>query len=98
MEQRDLQRIREEILRLARQRGAGKSLCPSEVARGLEARAETGEVWRLWMPAVKEVAGVLASEGVIVITQRGKPVPIETVRGPIRLTLPGKGRDGEDEG
>ena len=46
-----------------------------------------GEPWREWMPAVREVAGELASEGVIRVTQGGKTVSVASARGPIRLAL-----------
>ncbi len=74
-------RIRACILALAAQRGAGKSICPSEVARLL-----APDDWRAWMPAVREAAFALAEEGRVVVTQRGKPVG-RAARGPIRITI-----------
>ncbi|MFN3705624.1 MAG: DUF3253 domain-containing protein [Thermoflexales bacterium] len=73
--------IRQLILELAMQRGPGKTLCPSEVARAWDSAA-----WRAWMPAVREAAFALAEEGRVVITQRGRPVD-RTARGPIRIAL-----------
>jgi hypothetical protein len=65
-------------------RGAGRSICPSEVARALSAD------WRPIMPQVRGVARDLARSGRVLITQGGQPCdPDEPLRGPIRLTLPG---------
>ncbi|MEL6595393.1 MAG: DUF3253 domain-containing protein [Pseudomonadota bacterium] len=63
-------------------RGAGKSICPSEVARGLS------EDWRDLMPEVRRVAGVLSRDGQVRVTQKGTPIDPELARGPIRLSLP----------
>lgn len=64
-------------------RGAGRSICPSEVARALSAD------WRALMPQVREVALDLARSRRVLITQGGQPCdPDEPLRGPIRLTLP----------
>ncbi len=72
------------ILRLVRQRGVGKSICPSEAAR-LWAPHD----WRANMPTVRAAACALADAGLIVITQKGRIVDGRTARGPIRLALPG---------
>ena len=50
--------IRQTILALAAERGAEKTLCPSEVARALRAEEET---WRALMPQVRQVAQALAA-------------------------------------
>ncbi|GAB5448164.1 DUF3253 domain-containing protein [Gymnodinialimonas sp.] len=63
------------LLDLAARRGAGKSFCPSEVARGLS------DDWRPLMPRVRAVAAGLP----LVATQRGVVVDPQTARGPIRL-------------
>ncbi len=83
-EQTDQETLEAVILRLVRQRGVGKSICPSEVAR-VWAPCE----WRAAMPAVRAAACALADAGLIVITQKGRVVDGRTARGPIRLTLPG---------
>lgn len=57
----------------------GASICPSDVARVVG-----GEQWRDRMTAVREVAGALAADGVLVVTQRGVEVGIDA-RGPVRL-------------
>ncbi|QUJ75350.1 DUF3253 domain-containing protein [Sulfitobacter albidus] len=74
-------RIADEITAQVIDRGAGKTICPSEVARAL------GADWRALMPQVRRVAGDLAKEGRIAVTQKGETVDAETARGPIRLGL-----------
>ncbi len=70
------------ILALCRSRGAGKTTRPSEVTRALE---KDEADWRALMPSVRKVAGKLAKQGLIVVTQRGQVVDPEQARGPIRL-------------
>lgn len=62
---------------------AGRSICPSEVARDLDP-----EAFRGLMPQVREVASKLREQGRLIITQRGQEVDPAQVRGPIRLALP----------
>jgi hypothetical protein len=71
-------RVRATILDLALQRGRGKSLCPSEVARALAPD---------WRPLMAEVRAVAAAMPEIVATQNGQEVDPLTARGPIRLRL-----------
>jgi hypothetical protein len=59
-----------------------RTLCPSEVARRLDA-----EDWRPWMPAVRDAAGRLAKRGRLDVLQKGKKVELDQARGPIRLRL-----------
>ncbi len=73
--------IEAEILRLADARGAGKSICPSEVARALDAD------WRPLMGRVRQAAIQLAEAGRIDILRKGRPVPPEAARGVIRLRI-----------
>jgi hypothetical protein len=75
----DRARIRGEILRLTGDRGEGKSVCPSEVARALAGN------WRPLMGPVREEAARLAGEGRIAVLQRGEPVDPSSARGPVRL-------------
>jgi hypothetical protein len=72
------------IRRLLRERGAEKSICPSEVAREL-AKSEGEDDWRRWMQAVRDAAAELADLGEVVITQRGDVVDARTARGAIRF-------------
>lgn len=76
--------IAREILRLCHARGAGKTICPSEVARSLAGP----EAWRGLMADVRRVATGLAREGEIAITKRGVPVEDPEGAGAIRLGLP----------
>jgi deoxyribodipyrimidine photolyase-related protein len=77
--------IADAILRLCRARGAGKTICPSEVARALGADEAA---WRSLMPDVRRVASKLAGQGLIAVTQRGKSVDAATARDAVRLSLP----------
>lgn len=74
------------MLRLTADRGAGKSICPSEVARTLG--SERGTDWHPLMQPVRRVAVKLAREGRIVILRKGKPVDPDDFRGVYRLTQP----------
>ena len=75
------------ILEQTHQRGHGKTLCPSEVARALAPHD-----WRPLMPLVRQVAEALRQNGQLQILQRGRSVSLAAdaapVRGPIRLSLP----------
>jgi hypothetical protein len=62
---------------LARARGPGKSLCPSEAARTLASD------WSPRMPRVRQVAATLP----LVATQKGRPAEPTGASGPIRLSL-----------
>jgi hypothetical protein len=73
------------ILRLATERGQGKTICPSEAAR---AAAAPGEEWRRLMPLVRRTAVDLARQGRLLILRKGKPVDPETFKGIYRLTIP----------
>ncbi|WP_137124282.1 DUF3253 domain-containing protein [Roseomonas sp. HF4] len=73
--------IRDAILALTAERGADRSICPSEVARAL-----SPEDWRPLMARIRREATVLAREGRIDILRKGKPVdPATEIRGVIRL-------------
>ena len=74
--------IRTTILDHVRERGPGKSICPSEVARALAID------WRPLMPSVRSEAASLIAAGALAATQGGVPVDPVTARGPIRLGLP----------
>ena len=86
----DEQAITAEILRQVEARGEGKSICPSEVARGL-----APEAWRPLMSAVRRAAIKLSQAGRLDILRKGHVVPAGEVRGVIRLrvhsSVPGSG-------
>ena len=67
------------ILRLVAERGADRSICPSEAARALS------PAWQVLLPAVRRAAVTLAQAGRIDILRKGKPVEPAGVRGVIRL-------------
>lgn len=68
-----------------------KSICPSEVARGLEA-----ENWRPLMHLVRQAAARLSAAGEVEILRKGKPIPPEAMHGVIRLRR--KRAEGQGEG
>ncbi|NGM19067.1 DUF3253 domain-containing protein [Roseomonas stagni] len=75
-----------EILRQTSERGIGKSICPSEVARAL---APEEEAWRRLMGPVRAAAIRLAKAGQVEVLRKGKPVdPDAEIRGVIRLRKP----------
>ncbi len=75
----DPNRIEAAILRLVTERGPGRSICPSEVARALEPD------WQRLMGAIRRAAIGLAQAGRIEILRKGRTVPPEGVKGVIRL-------------
>jgi len=79
-------RLKEEILARLQERGAGKTICPSEVARGV-AGSDEREAWEPLMQPVREAAAGLVAEGKVVVTQRGRVVDGATAKGPVRLRL-----------
>lgn len=72
---------RRTILELLAERDAGKTICPSDAARALGG----DEGFRPLMDVVRAAAGELVEEGRIEVTQRGKPVDLDSAKGPIRL-------------
>jgi hypothetical protein len=70
------------IIRLTTERGADKSICPSEVARLM------GDPWQRHMTPVRQAAIKLAREGRLQVLRKGKPVAdLDEVRGVIRLRI-----------
>lgn len=82
--------LRAAILDLLARRRPGASVCPSEVAR------ESGQTeWRALMPAIRAAAASLAQDGLIIVTQNGEVLcPRSEWRGPVRLSLPARVREG----
>lgn len=74
------------ILDLARARGTGKSICPSEAARVIAGQV-SAESWQKFLTPVRQAAVALAREGKIEILRKGKPVTPDGVRGVIRLRI-----------
>ena len=70
------------ILSVAKHRGPEKSTCPSEIARML-----FPEDWRKEMKNVVDVAIDLHNQGKVMITQKGKPIDVNHIKGPIRIKI-----------
>ncbi len=80
------------ILRMVAERGADKTVCPSEVARALVAPATSQDIWSRLMQPVRRVAIRLAGQGEIAILRKGKPVADPAaLRGVYRLGVPRNG-------
>ncbi|WP_282604939.1 DUF3253 domain-containing protein [Pelagibius sp. Alg239-R121] len=81
------------IFDLLAQRDASQSLDPNEVARTFAtARAKRNDppdLWRKYMPAVRQQALHLARQGRLTILRKGKIAdPQAPIKGLIRLALP----------
>ncbi|TGE01190.1 DUF3253 domain-containing protein [Methylobacterium nonmethylotrophicum] len=75
------------MLRLVADRGADKTVCPSEVARALGGPHPDG--WGPLMQPIRRQAVRLMKEGRIAILRKGKVVPDpDDFRGVYRLSLP----------
>ena len=74
-------RYEEKILKLLAEREEGKTICPSEVLPP----SQKGN--KSIMAKVREAACRLVDQGKIVITQKGRVVSTDAIRGPIRLRL-----------
>lgn len=72
---------RRTILELLAERDAGKTICPSDAARALGG----DEGFRPLMDVVRAAAGELVEDGRVEVTQQGKPVDLDSAKGPIRL-------------
>ncbi|GGB98168.1 DUF3253 domain-containing protein [Dyadobacter sediminis] len=76
------EKIEATVLSTAIHRGAEKSTCPSEIARML-----FPDDWRKHMKDVLKVAIDLHNKGSIVITQKGMPVDVKNIKGPVRIKI-----------
>lgn len=74
--------LEELILRLVAERGAGKSVDPTEVAR---AALPGDPAWHRLMPQVRAAAVHLARESRLTILRKGKPVDPDDFKGVYRL-------------
>jgi len=81
----DPSKVEAAILQAVTAHGAGKSICPSEVARAI---TPPGEDWRAAMHAVREAARRLARANRLTILRKGRPVDPDAFKGVIRLCLP----------
>lgn len=79
--------IEETLLRMVAERGADKTVCPSEVARALGGPHPDG--WSPLMQPVRRVAVRLTKEGRTAILRKGRPVADpDDFRGIYRLGTP----------
>ena len=82
--------LEDTILRLLHERGAGKTICPSEAARtvaGDGTLSDDRQVWEPLMEPARAAARRLVAANRIVITQGGQTVDASTAKGAIRLRL-----------
>ena len=79
------QALEQAILRLLQERGAGKTICPSEAAQ--KVGGEEREAWKPLMEPARAAARRLVAAGRLVITQGGQVVDSSTAKGAIRLRL-----------
>jgi hypothetical protein len=82
------ERIEETILALVEERGPGKTICPSEVARAIA--GDKPDEWSRLMGPVRQVAVRLMKQGRIVIRRKGKTVDPDDFRGVYRIAGPGE--------
>ena len=68
------------ILALVTERGADKTICPSEAARAIG-----GADWREAMPVIHAAARALAEEGAVELRQGGKRCATDGIVGPYRI-------------
>lgn len=83
------------LLRQRETKGAGLSICPTQVARHLADAGGAADAWRRRLPEVRAAAVELARGGRIAITRKGKPVDPDDFKGVYRLALPGPGQNSE---
>ena len=74
--------IEQSILQMAAERGADKTICPSEVARALFPAD-----WRKHMDEIRTAAFKLQTEHKVQVTQKGEPVTEVGLKGPIRIKI-----------
>lgn len=72
------------IMALLAERGAGKTICPSEAARRVGGSDER-EAWEPLMEPARAAARRLHAAGKLVVTQGGHTVAPSHAKGPIRL-------------
>jgi hypothetical protein len=75
---------------LVAQRGAGKTVCPSEVARALG--GSNPDEWGRLMTPVRRVAVALMKEGRVTILRKGHAVDPDDFKGVYRIGPAGSGK------
>lgn len=84
--------IAEKILELLTAAEPNTSLTPEEMARAVaETRrkpSDPADLWRRYLPAVKQQALHLARNGQLIVLRKGKPVEPKSAKGVIRYKRP----------
>ncbi len=84
--------IAEKILELLAASAPHSSLSPQEVAQAVaESRRRPNDppdLWRRYLPAVKQQALFLARAGKLIVMRKGKPVDARSAKGVIRYKRP----------
>lgn len=75
--------IEETMLALVAERGEGKTICPSEVARAIA--GEHPDAWGRLMQPVRKVAVRLTKEGRVAIMRKGKRADPDDFKGVYRI-------------
>jgi hypothetical protein len=83
------EQLRATLLRLVTERGVGRTVGPSEVARAVGGPQPDG--WGPLMQPVRRIAIELMKAGRIVILRKGRPVDPDDFKGVYRLSLPPEG-------
>ena len=83
------------VVRLSAERGAGKTICPSEAARAV-AGADPDQ-WSRLMPLVRRVAIRLMKDGRVVILRKGRRVDPDDFKGVYRIAPAGAGEGSSDD-
>jgi hypothetical protein len=80
--------IEDAIETLIAERGVGKTIGPSEVARHLGGQDE--KVWRLLMKPIRAAAVDMTKQGRVAIRRKGKLADPDNFKGVYRIGLPGQ--------
>ena len=75
------------ILQLLKERGSGKTICPSEAARIMAKLDGKPECWRDWLEQARATAIHMSKQGQVAMLQHGKKIDPDKIKGPIRLQL-----------
>ena len=74
------------MLALLAERGAGRTIGPSDVAQAIGGNQPDG--WGPLMQPVRKAAVRLMKEGRVVILRKGRPVDADDFKGTYRIALP----------
>lgn len=88
----DINKLKSVIISLTKNRGADKTICPSEAARDFA----DGDNWRQYMDPVRQATIELNGKNIIQIEQDGARLDVtkaQQIKGPIRLRWMNSGND-----